>query len=169
MITYVMDKTNKNIQLGLRIRLAREAKGWSQDALADELDTTQATVSGWESGTFPKRFGLPRIAEVLGKPIEWFQDASAEEDGPGMDMIFMSSTTARIEALERATDYMQIMERLSALEAAQKPSKNQTALESELLRLFRRADDTLRTSILNNTRNIVLGHQSKNRGRSGGN
>jgi transcriptional regulator with XRE-family HTH domain len=80
MLTYDMDSKARNRAIGDRIRLAREAKGWSQEALADELDTKQATVARWEAGSFPKRIGLPKIAEVLGKPVEWFQGEFLSED-----------------------------------------------------------------------------------------
>lgn len=75
MLAYRMPKKT---WLGERIRQAREAKGWSQDALADELGTKQATVARWETGSFPKRIGLPRIAEALGKPVEWFQRGASK-------------------------------------------------------------------------------------------
>ena len=161
MIIYVMDNIKKNVHLGLKIRLAREAKGWSQDALADELGTTQATVSGWETGTFPKRFGLPKIAEVLEKPIEWFQDASPATETPGMNFDFMIKTNQRIEDLEAATNLMQIMPRIQALELALSESEHYKGTEARLLALFRRADSTLRKAIVDYANRLVLGDQDK--------
>lgn len=74
MLTFVMDHAARNKLIGYRIKIAREAKGWSQEALADELDTAQTTIARWEAGTFPSRIGLPKIAAALDKPVEWFSE-----------------------------------------------------------------------------------------------
>lgn len=41
-----------------------EARGWAQDELADELDTTQATVSRWLKGREPKGLAMERIRHL---------------------------------------------------------------------------------------------------------
>ncbi len=73
-----MDELTKNKAIGRRIRQAREAAGMTQEELAEDLDTKPATVSRWESGSFPKRIGLPKIAAALNKPVDWFYPADAE-------------------------------------------------------------------------------------------
>lgn len=92
MLTFAVDENERNKRIGLRIKMAREAKGWSQDALADELDVKQATVSAWEAGSFPKRLGLPKIAAALDRPIEWFQN---DTDGA------MAAMERRLKNLEQ--------------------------------------------------------------------
>lgn len=79
MLTYDMDAKEKNKVTGRRIRLAREAKGWGQDELAAEVGVKPATVSRWESGSFPSRIGLPTIAKALDKTVEWLQDGEPLE------------------------------------------------------------------------------------------
>lgn len=37
------------MKIGKKLRESREAKNWSQDELAFKLDTSQKTVSNWES------------------------------------------------------------------------------------------------------------------------
>lgn len=61
-------------KFGERLALARTAKNWSQDRLADELSAaledgqvTQGAVSQWEKGrTTPRRDKVSTIEEVLG-------------------------------------------------------------------------------------------------------
>ena len=37
------------MKIGKKLRDSREAKNWSQDELAFKLDTSQKTISNWES------------------------------------------------------------------------------------------------------------------------
>ena len=69
-------------QLGQRIREAREAKGLSQEQLAELISRNQHSVSEYESGK--RRIyanDLPSIAHVLGvSVIYFFQDVMSEDD-----------------------------------------------------------------------------------------
>lgn len=52
---------------GSRIRLLREAKGWSQETLASKVYVTQVAVSHWEQDArCPSRRSQLLLAEVLG-------------------------------------------------------------------------------------------------------
>jgi transcriptional regulator with XRE-family HTH domain len=61
------------IQLGERIRYARERVGLSQEQLASELNRDQRTISQYENG---KRkilvTDLPLLAKILRVPISYF-------------------------------------------------------------------------------------------------
>jgi transcriptional regulator with XRE-family HTH domain len=58
-------------ETGMKIKVARVKKGWSQTALADRLHVSQATVALWESGnTFPKPNNLVELAELLDIPVD---------------------------------------------------------------------------------------------------
>ena len=63
-----------------RIIKAREAKGWSQQELADGLtkhfgrDVIVSYVKGWEGGIKPGPDYLIAIAQVLGRRLEWFYE-----------------------------------------------------------------------------------------------
>lgn len=59
--------------VGLRIRWAREAKGWTQQELANEVGYgSGSTIShierGWDNAS-PRLLALTRIAEALGVPL----------------------------------------------------------------------------------------------------
>jgi transcriptional regulator with XRE-family HTH domain len=55
------------MDIGERIRAARESKGWSQAKLAAAVNQGQTTVSSWERGrTEPTREDVARISEALG-------------------------------------------------------------------------------------------------------
>lgn len=56
----------------LRIREAREARGWTQEQLAAEMNTTQQTIQRWESGqTDPKSSVLVEISRILGITVSF--------------------------------------------------------------------------------------------------
>lgn len=59
--------------IGMKIRLARVAKGLSQNELAALLHVCQGTIWGWESGTFrPCLESFESLAAQLGQPYEYF-------------------------------------------------------------------------------------------------
>lgn len=75
-------------QLGLRIRLARETKGISQEEFAVLIDRDQRSVSEYENG---KRriyaHDLPKIAQALDVPVLYFfEDVAMGED---MDQLLL--------------------------------------------------------------------------------
>ena len=56
----------------LRIAEAREAKGWTQEQLANELGTTQATIQRWESGKVdPQLSKIEAISKALGVTLSF--------------------------------------------------------------------------------------------------
>lgn len=53
--------------MGEKIRALREAKGLSQNDLAEALGIDQSAVSKWESGKAePTLFNVRRLANILG-------------------------------------------------------------------------------------------------------
>lgn len=56
----------------LRIKEAREARGWTQEQLAAAMNTTQQTIQRWESGqTDPKSSVIVEISRVLGITVSF--------------------------------------------------------------------------------------------------
>ena len=61
--------------LGTEIRRLRKQRGWSQDALAAEVGSSQAVVSAWERGSFrPSPTHMKRIHDILGIPLDLWWD-----------------------------------------------------------------------------------------------
>jgi transcriptional regulator with XRE-family HTH domain len=63
-------------EIGQRIQVAREEKGWTQEELAVRLGCTQSALSNYELGK--RRLYLPllnQIAQVLGKPLDYFMES----------------------------------------------------------------------------------------------
>lgn len=59
--------------VGLRIKLARKEKGWTQAQLADRLDKAVETISHIERGaTHTSLQTLESVAKLLGKPVIFF-------------------------------------------------------------------------------------------------
>ena len=54
-----------------RLRELREARGWSQGALAEQLEVSRQTVNALETGKYDPSLPLAfRIARLFGKRIE---------------------------------------------------------------------------------------------------
>lgn len=54
-----------------RLRELRERMGWSQAALAEQLDVSRQTVNALETGKYDPSLPLAfRIARLFGEPIE---------------------------------------------------------------------------------------------------
>lgn len=65
----------------LRIKEAREARGWTQERLAAEMNTTQQTVQRWESGqTDPKSSIVKDISRLLGITVSFIMNVDSEDD-----------------------------------------------------------------------------------------
>ncbi|HNX28232.1 MAG TPA: helix-turn-helix transcriptional regulator [Syntrophomonadaceae bacterium] len=62
--------------IGLKIQLAREEKGLSQDQLAKALGCSQSALSNYEKGK--RRLYLSQLealAEILDKPLDYFVES----------------------------------------------------------------------------------------------
>jgi len=69
-------------KLGRRIRRAREAKGWTQWQLADELGLSQPTISDWEAGAIAPSFdNLPKLAKALDTTVSDLVDPPKKAAG----------------------------------------------------------------------------------------
>ncbi|PPU78441.1 MULTISPECIES: helix-turn-helix transcriptional regulator [Xanthomonas] len=54
-----------------RVRALREAKGWSQGELAEQLGVSRQTINALETGKYDPSLPLAfRIARLFGEPIE---------------------------------------------------------------------------------------------------
>ena len=61
------------MSIGFQIRWVRESKKWKQEDLAKRTGITQARISNYENDVRePTRKNLQKIADALGKPIEFF-------------------------------------------------------------------------------------------------
>ncbi len=66
---------------GQRIKEAREAKGWTQDDLANVLKTSRTLVSNWERDeTTPRGSTRMKIAIALGVSTEWLRTGEGPRD-----------------------------------------------------------------------------------------
>jgi transcriptional regulator with XRE-family HTH domain len=64
------------MNLGTKIKIERENKRYSQEFMAAQLNTTQATISRIESGfTYPSLKKLLAIAKILELSLQDFSEA----------------------------------------------------------------------------------------------
>jgi transcriptional regulator with XRE-family HTH domain len=69
-LTYNSDMSDP-VQIGERIRAARQERGWTQEQLAEAVGVSRSAVAQWETGRAGQLTGnLSRIAEVLSVGIE---------------------------------------------------------------------------------------------------
>ena len=55
-----------------RLKISRKEKGYSQEALAEELEVSRQSITKWETGTaFPELRKLLQISVKLDKDLDW--------------------------------------------------------------------------------------------------
>lgn len=81
-----------------RLKRERELRGWSQEKLADEIDTTQKVVSRWERGeSIPLPYYREKLCTLFGK--------NAEELGLiGQEAINKTTDPSAKEGVEKVAD-----------------------------------------------------------------
>lgn len=62
------------IEVGRRIAQARKEAQMRQEDLARELGVSVRTIYAYESGETPPHRNLRQIADILGRPVDWFRD-----------------------------------------------------------------------------------------------
>jgi transcriptional regulator with XRE-family HTH domain len=68
-------------KVGIRIRHAREAAGYSQDRLALKIGTSRRNVLRWEGGyNVPRADHVKAIAEATGRTADYFLGEDDEEE-----------------------------------------------------------------------------------------
>lgn len=76
-----MEKKNKTV--GMRIKEAREEKGWTTAQLASRLEVSITQKRYYESGvTIPSFLKMAKIADVFDISLDWFA-LGLEEEGDG--------------------------------------------------------------------------------------
>lgn len=92
--------------LGQRIRSAREARGWSQEQLAEALGVAKRTIGNWERGRPPKQH-IGALENLLGLQLRAIDEGRTEglaayEDGELVADLFrrLAARTRRIRELE---------------------------------------------------------------------
>lgn len=90
-------------KFGAQLQEWREAAKISQAELAEALDVTQQTVSGWENGdSLPRTSRVVKIADALGvDPTNVAR--SLIDDGPG-PAVSDASTAERLASMESRLD-----------------------------------------------------------------
>lgn len=79
--TIQMDKAEIAKDLGVRIKEAREAHGWSQTDLAEKAAVTRGAVGQWETGeSAPGTINLILTALETGYALEWLATARGPKE-----------------------------------------------------------------------------------------
>lgn len=114
--------------IGEKIKIARESKGWTQSELAEKLSIEPPSVSRWESGkTNPKPKQIPKIAEALGRSVDWFQDTDHQ--------IPISDMEKRIQDLEAKIQGMSQSENKMTIDLDKFSSENKKLVRDIVIAL----------------------------------
>ena len=74
--------------IGQEIIILRAGAGWTQQQLAEKMETTQRTVAAWESGeSVPRNTMKVKLAQVFGRPSDYFLDESDDSVDEARDLI----------------------------------------------------------------------------------
>jgi transcriptional regulator with XRE-family HTH domain len=88
-------RTMQDVNVGSRIREAREALNLSQHELAERVGVSQRAVSYVEKQAWVKRSTLEKYAQALGRALSYFLLPYSGEEGAG-------SGLSREEAIQQA-------------------------------------------------------------------
>lgn len=92
-------------EIGYRIAIAREEAGLNQKELAEMLGISQATLSNYEKGK--RRIYLPqlqRIAEAVGRPLEYFLQPIDPVDPPGLSAPTQNEMAELLQIMAELSD-----------------------------------------------------------------
>ena len=67
-------------EIGRRIKVARERKGWTQLKFSYEANVSPSSVQRWEAGKLPPVRELMRLADLLGVETDQFLEPEAKPD-----------------------------------------------------------------------------------------
>jgi transcriptional regulator with XRE-family HTH domain len=82
-------------EVGMRIRRAREAKGWSRFDLAIALEVSPSSIQRWEEGKLPSVNRLVKLAEVLEKSPDYLTEPPERQ----LELADLRSSLGEIQSL----------------------------------------------------------------------
>lgn len=113
------DLLDDAVDIGARLREARDAAGVSRVQLADQLGVRESTITKWESGqTSPRGHRVSKLAGMLGVSISWvLMGHGAEPIGQVDDVEQIRAELNSVRArLEDAVNELAVLEqRLSSV------------------------------------------------------
>ena len=101
-----MDKKSLNIEVGSRIKLARENRGWTQEELAENSDRSTQFISTIERGVAGASLEtIISLCDVLNVSCEWL--LCGKQTVPNSEKIatkISALSSDQLAALDRVTD-----------------------------------------------------------------
>ncbi len=117
--------------VGLRIRQARVAKGWTQAHLADALHVQRSSVGRWETGQSVPMC-VPLIAKILGHPADWFLAKADEGTMPTTEAQEIKRLRSEIRRLTGKLKAPKVVSEKSTKKIKDQIHKDQTVLNDVL-------------------------------------
>jgi transcriptional regulator with XRE-family HTH domain len=88
--------------LAERLRRARKQKGWSQESLAQNADTSQAVIQKIENGKSLRPRNIERIAEALDVRPAWLMFGVSEVENLDEEAVQVARAWTRLKEPERS-------------------------------------------------------------------
>lgn len=90
-----------------RLKISRKEKGYSQEALAEELEVSRQSITKWETGAaFPELKKLLQLSVVLDKELDWLmcdeRNALIVDKGPDLRISHDHKQVYDMKSLEAA-------------------------------------------------------------------
>lgn len=90
-----------------RLKISRKEKGYSQEALAEELEVSRQSITKWETGAaFPELKKLLQLSVALDKDLDWLmcdeRNALIVDKGPDLRMSYDYRQVYDLKSLEAA-------------------------------------------------------------------
>lgn len=93
-----MEKKNKEVTLGQRIRLLRRERDWSREKLAESIEVHVQSIAAYErDGSVPSALILKKIADAFGVSMEYLVSGSSNNSVS----VKSKELLKRIEQLDR--------------------------------------------------------------------
>ena len=101
-----------------KVKLAREAKGYSQAALAERLGVCERTVTNYESknkATTPRKYALKKLAKELGVTVSYLMDDEVDDPQANLDQDLFMEHVERLYGQKGAKEAARILAQTSAM------------------------------------------------------
>lgn len=112
-------------EIGERLRAARERRGWTQMAFANEANVSMSSVQRWESGSLPPIRELIRLAGVLGIDPEILVEIAPTEEARVAALLEALEATVEQQGQAMSTALRALAEEVRALKPQPKRSGRQ--------------------------------------------
>ena len=101
-----------------KVKLAREAKGYTQTALAEKLGVCDRTITNYESmvkPTTPRKYALKKLAKELGVSVSYLIDDEIDDPQANLDQDLFMEHVEKLYGQKGAKEAARILTQTSVM------------------------------------------------------